>query len=272
MSEDLDFSWFDLSKYDDVQDFTLSDWFIQLSRRIGIKSLYAQDNIYLVFGEHMSYIHTKSPLEIDEPHIAAMIEQIKTDYVSIKHTPILEGSFRRSRKAVRGAQLWDLPFDNNESSYVAAKKWINSFSKDATDELESNMFTEPLCHSGKKLNRDLISVDLNVPEHLLVEQFKEFIRERKKSNQTVVKKFSESEIKSWFELKILPCIDLLIYAQMNKSSIPQHQLGSMLFPDAGRVGAPDIDVTDRVRRSVLPKARKLLTCETILALQHQLSA
>lgn len=40
MNEELDLSWFDLSKYEPVKHFTLDDWFMQLSRRIAFKTCY----------------------------------------------------------------------------------------------------------------------------------------------------------------------------------------------------------------------------------------
>lgn len=264
MENDLDFSWFDLKSYEPVQDFTLFDWYVQLASRLCFKKTNGLVSMGIT-NEYRWFQHTQ---KLDKYSLFGFHNEVQKNnsiyFDKIKESPILNTNFtpecvpifrdidHKSLPAVRSAVLGEICLQH--------------------DQLNEGLDV-PLLHNDESINTSLIAVDFNAPEKVLIEQFKVFVKEKKKlNNNLTAKTFSEADISSWVKSRVLPCIDLLIYADLNNTIILQHQLGSMLFPDAGRVGAPDIDVTDRVRKSILPKARKLLTNETILALQHQLSA
>jgi hypothetical protein len=81
-----------------------------------------------------------------------------------------------------------------------------------------------------------------------------------------VRNFDERHVKDWIDNQVLPYMDLTLWAQAN-NIISQNTLGEALFPDADSV-----DTTERVRRTVKPKAEHLLREETARALQYQSTA
>ena len=67
-------------------------------------------------------------------------------------------------------------------------------------------------------------------------------------------------------LRILAYLDLSIWAKVESLSISYAVMGNALFPDQ-----IDIDIVDRVRRVVRPKAELLMHFDTMEIMQRQVS-
>ena len=256
MSNELDLSWFDLSKYEPVKHFTLDDWFIQLSRRIGFKTCYddQEPEIMFLFEYEGLYgprdVITESDFEERE-----ISETLDDDLQKIQDNPtnLYSGFFDNGNRciftfgAVRLTEPNDIPKE--------VWKYTN----------DSEAFSKPINMEGTTNKNALFSIELNAPESVLIEQFRTLIREQKKQLSAYRKKsFTDADIASWYSLNILPCIDLLIYQNSKGIKIKQGMLDKMLFPDG--------DVTDKVRRTVLPKINEVFTPQSILAMEFELTA
>ena len=63
----------------------------------------------------------------------------------------------------------------------------------------------------------------------------------------------------WHDLRILAFIDLTLWAELNKKYFTHNQLGNLLYPHE-----VDVDVTERVRKVVIPKVDWILKNKVIL--------
>jgi Family of unknown function (DUF6387) len=112
----------------------------------------------------------------------------------------------------------------------------------------------------------LAEIDLSCPETILVEQFREFIREYKSilEASAVNKVITPAKIGSWIEFKVLLYIDLTLIAKFYGKKITDKVMGETIFPEEY-----EVDPTDRVKDTVRPRAEEFMSSETINALRHQ---
>ena len=75
---------------------------------------------------------------------------------------------------------------------------------------------------------------------------------------------SNAAFKRWSQMMVLPYIDLEMWARSEQKNIPDHIYGNLLFPND-----LDVDVSERIRKTVKPLAKKLLGNRFQWALQHQ---
>jgi len=297
MAQDLDLSWFDLSKYDDVSKFTLRDWHTQLSRRVGFKVLDCSFNWVYFDGECYANIDDNFR---KEEGINGRLKDVF--YNEIRHEPILKDTsnqldspthashFSSTNYSPVGQALWsDVSLEiefvkdlietleiNNSFSY-APKRWGGS---DRVYEWKGNaecmdalyrrdmLLSVPLKHSELFKDSCLLSIDLNAPTEMLMKQFKSFIKSQKAAGVKV--SISEAQCKSWVSMKVLPCIDLLIYSGLKGKTIPQHKLGQLLFPISSLGVNEDFDDVGKIRRTVYGYVKKILHPKTISVLEYQL--
>ncbi len=69
----------------------------------------------------------------------------------------------------------------------------------------------------------------------------------------------------WIKYRVLAYLDLKLISDFEGRSITQNKLGRMIYPDEF-----DIDLTERIRRSVIPCADSLLCFEGMEALYFQI--
>jgi len=261
MSNEIDLSWFDLSKYDSVREFTIFDWYIQLASRLCFK----KPNNFVAMGMVDDCIwleNTNDPSDREHQKFDIGLkknnkyyfEKIKKEPIirtnlTVGSLPLFSDGIQYPVPVVRGAKIGDVYHMDD------IRKQLN--------ETIEECFERPLLHDDESINMGLISINFNAPESLIIEQLKKIVKNKKSGH----KLFSDSDMRGWEDLCILPCIDLLIYVEMNDVSIEHNIIGQLLFPDTYNIALPD-----RVRRSVLPKAKKLLTVKTVLSMEQQLLA
>jgi len=250
MSNELDLSWFELSKYEGTEKFTLKDWYIQLARRIGLKTFYddMEPKLMLLTDGGMALYMDKGSYVGAGKDVFKVSEILEYDWEQVKSNPtglytefLSMNAFSEIDKAICLTRPRDLPLG-----------LIYTY--------QDPEFFEPI-------NSDncLISIDLNAPEKVLIEQFKTLVREQKQLTSAQSKKsFTGADLKSWHALNILPCIDLMIYEKIHNVKINQGALDNLLFPNEF--------VTDKSRRSVLPKVKEVFSPKNILAMQYAITA
>ena len=291
MEKDLDLSWFDLSKYDDVSKFTLREWHNELTRRVGFKVLGRLFNVQYFSGDEEFESHDFYPEinaashnnnEVDARFKAAFYEGLKEEPIYKNNTSefilMLDSGERLNEEAIAHATWCDVSMESEDIKFVKdliAAKEKNSFSCTFDtvtgkyvdpDECEmmdaaydyNQLENKPLKHDEelKESNSSLISINFNASNEVLMKQFKGFISiEREKRGNVMI---SEAKRADWVAMKILPCIDLLIYSEIEGKRISHNKLGQLLFP-ASRLGInDDFDVVDRVRRTVFVLIKKVL--------------
>jgi len=296
MEKDLDLSWFDLSKYDDISGFTLIEWRTELCRRVGFKVLGRLFNVQYLCSEDED--HELYPSINDTPHNAKEVNaKFKDDfYEGLKKEPIyknysleLDHFLFQDRVAIQEEAImpatWDDVSMGSEDikflkDLIATNEKINSFSilDMETDEYEvldasynyDELRRRPLKHDQelKVSGSSLVSINFNAPTEVLMKQFKEFISIEREERGNVM--ISEAKRADWVTMKILPCIDLLIYSEIEGKRISHNKLGQLLFPASSLGINDDFDVVDRVRRTVFGLIKKVLHPNTISMIEYQL--
>lgn len=109
---------------------------------------------------------------------------------------------------------------------------------------------------------DLIEVCLTESDDKILEAFKVWLSEKrieKGFKKKDTKSISNAEMLKWHDLRILAFIDLTLWAELNKKYFTHNQLGNLLYPHE-----VDVDVTERVRKVVIPKVDWILKNKVIL--------
>ena len=80
-------------------------------------------------------------------------------------------------------------------------------------------------------------------------------------------KFKEDDYLKWHDFKVLPCLDLSLWAKLKNVSITNKLMGEALFPNEF-----DLDNTERIRQTVKPLANYLNTAMVVFGLARQRKA
>ncbi len=111
-----------------------------------------------------------------------------------------------------------------------------------------------------------VVVDLSATDEQILTDFRHWLSTFRKVIGITAppRNFDERQFKDWIDSRVVPYIDLTLWTQANNIIITQNTLGEALFPDED-----SIDTTERIRRTVKPKAEHLLREETARALEYQ---
>ena len=77
------------------------------------------------------------------------------------------------------------------------------------------------------------------------------------------KKFTDADLKRWADAQVLAYLDLIDWARNSKQKLPEHMIGSWLFPDSL------VDTTEKVRKVTKRLARRLMHETSIESLFQQ---
>jgi hypothetical protein len=152
----------------------------------------------------------------------------------------------------------------DEESIELKKQLINL----SYDEEYLTAWNEYFAHAYIILGRAHITVDLNLNDEALIEQFSACIAEMRKRLkwETAPKPLTEKDFSDWYRQRLLPYIDLWLYSEIHECGFTQEDLGAFLFPDELNT---DIDLVNRIAKTTRPNALNLLSQTTINALQGQ---
>jgi hypothetical protein len=234
MKNEIDLGWFNLDKYDDQIKFGSKDWFNQLHKRSCIK----------LFGKK-------------HPELAKKLIN------SIKEDPLLNdkesSSFKSSVKDAQFIDLLKASFENDQ---------IRDFYTLSAEEVRvvENDFLVPKNENPKILSNPILAIDLGVSDEQLKLDFKHWLQEQRINSgyKPRYKMFTTNDYKKWISNMVLPYLDVTLILDFDGKDLPYHFIGNLLFPDE-----IEIDVTDKVRRTVKPLANSLLEIESLSVLRAQ---
>lgn len=253
MTEEFDTSWFDLRKYDAVESFDISDWYFQLEKRQTIH-LFAKENQDLMDRVHIS-------------RWKVINNSAKKYIASIKENPVLDVSkYKRTIQSVGDTNFFDLRMAASDNDEI--KKLINA-PVDDFDFKKSDCLIISRAKSSVYANRAMLTVDLSATDEQITQDFNEWLKSHRLTANYKVrgKRFSSKDLRKWINYKILPYLDLTLIADAEDKILTQNVLGRILFPDEYNV-----DLTERIRRSVKPIAKHLLDKRILEALHIQAKA
>lgn len=253
MTEEFDTSWFDLRKYDAVEGFDISDWYFQLEKRQTIQ-LFAKENQDLMDRVHIS-------------RWKVINNNTKKYIASIKENPVLDVSkYKRTIQSVRDTNFFDLHMAASGNEEI--KKLINS-PDDSFDFNKSDSLIISRPKSSVYMNRAMLTIDLSATDEQLTNDFNDWLKSHRLTTNSRVreKRFSSKDFSKWINFRILPYLDLTLIADAEDKTLTQNMLGRILFPDEYNV-----DLTERIRRSVKPIAEQLLEKKVLESLHIQAKA
>ncbi|AYX27444.1 Uncharacterised protein [Burkholderia pseudomallei] len=125
--------------------------------------------------------------------------------------------------------------------------------------------------AGEPSDKFWIEVNLTASDESLVKEFKAWLKRLRKEAgiPQIPKAFDESHFADWHEKRLLPYLDLTLWAHLHGGPLNLSALGDALFPDEAQRGAKMRDVEPMIRRTTAPRARALMSLETIATLNRQ---
>lgn len=269
--------WFDLCKYDGLESFNGEQWSDQLDARNLFFDMFVRKTLPEEIPGTANLIFEGIKIDPLNPEAIMMEDWRSRRRRSVSKKP--QTVKQESENKEPRNEFLDLFFpavrpltmkDNCrliDSTPTEARQVIDLYWNDhnALYELENNLFLyDKWCaypaSLGELVDReDLnsidsidITVDLRAPNEQIIDEFKKFISLVRKKDQFKTEKFSRSTLSQLVDAKVLPYLDLLIYAKYEGLNIPDHKMGEWLFID------DDIDVAEKIRKITKPLARKAL--------------
>ncbi|MDD5229396.1 MAG: DUF6387 family protein [Methylococcales bacterium] len=258
MSTELDVSWFDLKKYDDLASMDLSGWHTQLDVRNLIFFNYVPEGkgedeytdlrkdvrVYEFFErikENPIWRHDNNNQDIDKMQLKTT-EKYPFNTYSVSNTTAGEICFL----------VEDDRFENIRNDF---ERW--NFQADDLSE-KINTPIDVIFPSGRFVN---LTIDLSATNEQLNNDFTHWLVEYRKytgyhSNKN---NFTNKDLANWHDLGVIPCIDLTIHAAIEGKKITDSALSELINQSV-----------DRLRKTIKPKARQLLRYETLDAIEAQL--
>jgi len=280
---------FCLKKYEDACRFDLSGWAAALSSRFDywvscryLKSDY--DKLKAKKCSDEKCCHCNDNIQYHE------FETLKKHWLKQMDSPlsinIHEAVSEDSICSVRDMTLRDFSYQSSFFAKPSRSKClclVNALLAD--DDLDENSFYESsfvenenqilLGTSIRDLYKEegiifgtdfFVSVDIAATDEKLMADFQAWLKSKRiiENLPAKKKKFTDKDFNEWTEKAILPFIDLTIWALFNDVNITQALMGECLFPEY------DIDATERIRKTVSPKAKEIMTESFIYSLFAQI--
>lgn len=133
---------------------------------------------------------------------------------------------------------------------------LNQLTKENDGLTISDSLLDVPLHEHLNLPECIVYVDVFANREKVLEEFEVWLdSERQKIGMDG--KYTNSDFKCWTNFCVLPYLDLKIWSKLNNVTIPDNQMGKILFPDESGV-----DLSDRVKETK-EMADKLMTWDTI---------
>ena len=287
--------WFKLSKYDDTSKMTLATWLDNLYWRYDLLSMSDErlvamrkeidshfETLETMAFENMRYargeITYSGELRFDAletgtvnslrvsyvahcvadaatgygelgPRLAKLAEKLnEAELNPVQEDEIIDGETQ---------QLLDLPMD--------------TFDREETHSVDRSSLDPQLVVALENLGGPMsdnvlhVQVDLSAPDKLIVEDFRTWLKVARREYSIESKNFfTESMRDDWSEYGVLPFLDLSLWARANGLEITDAIMGEALFSSRD-----DVDIVERMRKVVRPKASWLMNPSVLQAIEAQ---
>jgi len=116
-----------------------------------------------------------------------------------------------------------------------------------------------------------LEVNMFAPDSMIIDDFKKWLKAaRKQFDMPARNMFTPANMESWADNRVLPYIDLMIWAKFEGVGIGQETMGETIFPDAVIID-PDNpkDPASRIRKTVSVMAEYLMRPSVVDAINAQ---
>lgn len=161
--------------------------------------------------------------------------------------------------------------ESNAEVAKACRDADNGPPPDARVTIDALLFSSYNRLLAARLQKDTayVEVQLSAPDEVIVRDFTAWltaIRRDDSFEHAPVRRFSPKELARWAHNRVLPYIDLVIAAKYCGVSLAAHKIGEIIFPDM------DLDAAEKIRKTVAPLQRELLSYGMLDALQQAANA
>ncbi|MDE1484427.1 DUF6387 family protein [Xenorhabdus bovienii] len=259
--------WFDLDNYNICYKFNRLAWWkaimhrkimlandLEKSLSSGMSKDYAIDMLKFFSNESNTVIYNNSGEEnalLREDSISeiGLFEYIDIYNTLRKNHPEIMDSIDKMFKGIEKYQEKEgIPVDSMGYEYMWHDYDMDEF------------FPSDLKITGSFYEQDInsppyIHVDLNKNDDLIINDFTEWLKKKRKQENITTKtvKISDNDLSKLAEYRVLPFIDLYLWGIISGQEFTQYQMANLLFPDEF-----DVDIKDRLRAVTKPKAMALL--------------
>lgn len=263
---------FDLAAYGDVRSFGVCEWSFVLSRRRHLIDM-AQWHDRAELWESMLLVLSsptlREPLK-PEPVYMAAVEDL-TNYAAWCMRKVIEDSPKIASQCMAED---DGPTPVASTHEVGSDGWW----KDLMAHDQANSASGPdlfasyndlLVEGPFESESAYVEVLLSAPDEVILRDFAIWLagmRRRKEFDHSPVKRFTDKELARWAQNRVLPYLDLKIAADISGEKIPHHVIGGILFD------GQDVDVAEKVRKTVAPLADELISYEMLESLKQAANA
>ena len=248
--------WFRLENYEQAESLNVAGWFQQLAIRRSMSFWTKQDM------EQIPEIAAALDLLRNQPIIDTSIESpIKTLLGRIIAKPKL------GVRSMNAHELYMIEKNIALEKRKYARRYANQFGFGKIPlrvvYSDKDWLKYPLCDLAGREAVGAIMVDLELPDSILVENFRQYLvtlREETHKNIDFNKPYSHRAFDSWWKFGLLPYLDLQIWQKEVDVSIPYRVLADAIYA-TGEGGE------ETVRKTTAPLAERLFLSLYLLQAQ-----
>lgn len=270
----------DIRRYENTRNFSIRDWYAALSRRVHVKLAYSEGVRHLYVSRLIDII--KDPLADGVVDLSYSYRKSVSDLLSInawEMREIIEGFPDVCADCIRELDGPDgapgvgksevVELDSiSEDDWMAALDAVKASSRDTSGKAFSS-FNDLLVSGAYEREIAYAEIDLSAPDDVIFQDFKLWIEIKRASNNfenSPVRRFKEKDLVRWSHNLVLPYIDLTSLLEACGVYAANHVIGEALFP------ANDVDVSEKIRKTVAPMAKELMSFAFLDALRHAASS
>lgn len=271
-------AWFKLSRYEKLDRIELRDWLPNLFMR----ARYLSGN--RILEEHRRQIecllreNTWPPLIVsfNDKDIRATMKLPRMDPTKPLETATVQ-SLQAGAIVVISNMIFDSKDEFSRQMAEAAeylKRHNEGKHKEINEDLE-NILSQPFellmkshlkDYAASKIRERLhVEIDLRAPDKVIIDDFSTWLAAaRSEFDLPAQKFFTEAKRDDLIAYRVLPYLDLTLWAALEQVTIPNAVMADALFPDAG------VDAPYRVRKVTKVKADWAIQWTVLQALKTQL--
>lgn len=247
--------WFDLEKYNFLSTYTAEDWCKQLWTRR-----------YLMFCLESGIYKARKSDDFDNlyselsknPNLHAEKSDYTTETYNTYQQHAVRGKpyeslFQRSISPLVYEDAFSA-LQNTPKDLIAPTGKILKLTRSEYERFIPLDYFHYIAPDNIPNNVINVRVELDAPDSVLIADFKTHITEARKiyrSNEGAKIKNNKTIINNLYIHRILPCIDLRIWAKKTDSDIKNHIYGDWLFPEDDST-----DLSEKMRKTVIPLAKR----------------
>jgi hypothetical protein len=279
------FTWFDLTNYDCLDNFTVHDWRTILIDRLLMSAELngSEDSILEGRNENAKpNIKTRKYWESvriygsrkNNPHFGWYEKQQAPHRVIEVQKSNLYSKTGAIRDATYLEAMLDIVRHENFHEIVEGLNILNE-TKDVF-ELTQKKEGKNILREREKIIKKFdfpikhwflpyLRINLNASDEQLIENFSHWLA-LMRAGDTGSVRIKKKDFDDWIIAKALPYFDLLNIAKLDGVRITNHLIGDLLFPDEF-----EVDLSERIRKVTKPKTKTMFALETFGLLGAQRS-